>query len=601
MTADALEAWVSLTRIEEYLDAPEKEQYVVPGSEISFQDASIAWPSDGEDSERFVLRDINVKFPRRKLSVISGRTGSGKSLLLASMIGEVDKLAGRIEVPTAPALYERYDSKANKSDWIIDSAIAYVAQICFIENATIKENILFGLPYDAGRYRKVISACALTKDLEMLADGDNTDIGANGINLSGGQKWRLSFARALYSRAGILIMDDIFSAVDAHVGRHLYEEALTGEMGIGRTRILVTHHIQLCLPSTSYAVVLSEGSVEHAGLVDEMQREGVLSNILHQEHETRSDHQHDNREPELVAFHDDTMDSLVKILTRESESGSTYVNTVSDIKPGVQPRKFTEEEARESGAVKVSIWQEYLGTSGGVWFWAPILLLYATYQAMLLGRAWWVSLWARSYQPQSLLSAQDGAYHASHRRPIANMTPQHHQSDTLTFYLTIYVAISVAVCLMGTFRYFCVFWGSIKASRILFERLTYTILRAPLRWLDTVPVGRILNRFTADFVAVDSRMGKDLGFMLYQIIQLIGIIVAGTFVSPFMLLFAVVLLVLSLFVALRFLAGAREVKRLESNYKSPIFEQFGSILVGLGTIRAFDKAEIYITYVFSDP
>ena len=197
-------------------------------------------------------------------------------------------MAGRIEVPFAPPLSERHDFKANKSDWIIDSAIAFVAQICFIENATIKENILFGLPYDAGRYRKVVSACALTKDFEMLTDGDNTDIGANGINLSGGQKWRLSFARALYSRAGILVLDDIFSAVDAHVGRHLYEEALTGDLGKGRTRILVTHHIELCLPSTSYAVVLSEGTVEHAGFVEDLQRAGVLNQILSDEQQAQS-------------------------------------------------------------------------------------------------------------------------------------------------------------------------------------------------------------------------------------------------------------------------------------------------------------------------
>ena len=215
LTADALEAWVSLKRIAEYFEAPEKEQYIVPGAEISYRDASVAWPSDEDVPERFTLRNLNIRFPRRKLSVISGQTGSGKSLLLASIIGEVDKLAGRIEIPVAPPLSERHDFKANKSDWIIDSAIAFVAQICFIENATIKENITFGLPYDAGRYRKVISACALAKDLEMLTDGDSTDIGANGINLSGGQKWRLSFARALYSRAGILVLDDIFSAVDA--------------------------------------------------------------------------------------------------------------------------------------------------------------------------------------------------------------------------------------------------------------------------------------------------------------------------------------------------------------------------------------------------
>ena len=123
--------------------------------------------------------------------------------------------------------------------------------------------------------------------------------------------------------------------------------------------------------------------------------------------------------------------------------------------------------------------------------------------------------------------------------------------------------------------------GSLKASRHLFEKLTYAVLRAPLRWLDTVPVGRILNRFTADFVVVDSKMANDLGFLLYELVQLIGIMVAGIFVSPLILLFAILLLVLCVLVATHYLAGAREVKRLESNCKSPIFEQFGSVLSGL--------------------
>lgn len=123
---------------------------------------------------------------------------------------EADNLSGRVEAPRLPDSHERHDHKANKGDWIIDAAVAFVAQIPWIENASIKNNILFGLPFDTGRYRKVLSCCALEKDLEMLTDADETDIGANGINLSGGQKWRIGFARALYSRAGILILDDIF-------------------------------------------------------------------------------------------------------------------------------------------------------------------------------------------------------------------------------------------------------------------------------------------------------------------------------------------------------------------------------------------------------
>lgn len=210
--ADALEAWVSVKRIDEYLKAPEKDPYIISSDAIGFEDALIAWPSDSQeaDPDRFALKDINVQFPIKELSVISGNTGSGKSLLLASILGEADLLAGTVRVPEAPSSEERFDSKANKSDWIIDSAIAFVAQIPWIENATIKDNILFGLPYDSGRYKKVVRCCALEKDLDLLPDGELTDIGANGINLSGGQRWRISFARALYSRAGILVLDDIF-------------------------------------------------------------------------------------------------------------------------------------------------------------------------------------------------------------------------------------------------------------------------------------------------------------------------------------------------------------------------------------------------------
>lgn len=164
----------------------------------------------------------------------------------------------------------------------------------------------------------------------------------------------------------------------------------------------------------------------------------------------------------------------------------------------------------------------------------------------------------------------------------------------LWFYLSIYVGLSVVVCVVGSLRYLFVFLGSLKASRIMFEKLTYTVLRAPLRWLDTVPVGRILNRFTADFNIIDSRIANDVGFMLYELMQVLGITVAGLFVSLYMLLFAIVLLSICLFVAVQYLVGAREVKRLESNAKSPIFEQFGSALLGVGTIRAFDKADAYV-------
>jgi len=221
--------------------------------------------------DRFILRDLNLSFPSNSLSIISGPTGSGKSLLLAAILGEVDVLGGYITVPPSLPAKQRFDDKATAVDWIIPSAIAFVSQTPWIENATIKENIIFGLPFDENRYNKVIDACALTTDLHIFDDGDSTEVGSQGISLSGGQKWRLTLARALYSRAGILILDDVLSAVDAHVGKHIYNNALLGELATGRTRILATHHVALCLPRAEYTVRLSaRGVVDYAGLVREL-------------------------------------------------------------------------------------------------------------------------------------------------------------------------------------------------------------------------------------------------------------------------------------------------------------------------------------------
>ncbi|KAI9841606.1 MAG: hypothetical protein M1837_000513 [Sclerophora amabilis] len=448
LTTMLLDAWVSLERIEKYLESPEKVPSTTPADSVSFEHAYVAWPSDQEasSSEQFTLRDINVEFPNEELSVISGKTGSGKSLLIASVMGEADIISGVIKAPKPPAMHDRHDDKATRSNWIVPSSIAFVAQIPWIENATFKDNILFGLPFDDQRYRKVIYACALEQDLQMLSDADETEIGANGINLSGGQRWRVSFARALYSRAGILILDDIFSAVDTHVGRHLLEKALIGELGRGRTRLLVTHHVGLCLPHAQYSVCLENGAVEHAGLLDDLKRTGSLTEILKKEPSTTED---------VDALH----------LSDDDVDGKTNDNEMS-AKTIEKPRTFVEEEARERGKIKWDVYKEYLVSSGGVWFCGVSVVAFASAELLVLGR-------------------------------------------------------------------------------------------------------------------------------------LVGIFIAGTFVSPWMLLFALVILGVCLFYARRYLVGAREIKRLQSNTKSPILEVFSAALTGLQTIRAFDKAEDFIGSMFS--
>ncbi|KAI0126931.1 P-loop containing nucleoside triphosphate hydrolase protein [Xylariales sp. AK1849] len=593
LTTDLLDCWVSVKRIDAYLKGAEIEQFTKEADEVTFDDATIAWPAEqkDDDPDRFILRNVNVTFPKGELSVISGKTGAGKSLMLAAILGEVDILSGSISAPRAPPLSERHDSKANKGNWIIPGAIAFVAQIPWIENATIKDNILFGLPFDESRYTKTIEVCALKKDIEMFVDGESTEIGANGINLSGGQKWRITLARAIYSRAGILVLDDIFSAVDAHVGRHIFEKCLNGELGVGRTRILVTHHVALVEPKAKYLVELADGSVKNAGLVSELEEAGTLEQIK----------SHEQTELEIQADEDATAVNSEETSQADDEPiGEPLAKTPSKVQA---PKKFVEEETREQGAIKRHVYSIYLRDSGGWVFWSSVVLFFLGVQSLVLGRSWWLKIWTGTYEEASIQNHTAHPAYAysltlqqtsTHRLMRPLVQPDH----SLGFYLGIYVLLAIGSAILGTTRYYYIFHGSIRASRKLFARLNFVILRAPLRWLDTVPVGRVLNRFTGDFNSVDTHLAYSLAFGFASLLNLFGVIVAGLFVSPIILVLAFLLLLISVFFARQYLYGARPVKRLESTTKSPVFEQFGSALSGVTTIRGFDKAQTYVDRMY---
>jgi ABC-type multidrug transport system fused ATPase/permease subunit len=373
---DAIDSWISAKRIDDYLKGPEITKISKNNPDVAFENASIAWPVDEEteELERFVLRGVSLTFPSGELSVISGKTGTGKSLMLAAILGEADLLAGSIYVPDAIPLHERHDNKANRDTWILPNSIAYVGQIPWIENATLKDNILFGLPLDEDRYDQTIEACALRKDLDMLTDGERTELGANGINLSGGQKWRVTLARAIYSRAGILVLDDIFSAVDAHVGRHIFEKCLTGDICKGRTRILVTHHVALVEPKTKFIVELDDGIVKTSGLTSELEEDGTLELIKSHE---QSQQEILEEEAETAVNSEDPSD------TDGQENGDG--GALKKI-PSKAAQKFVEEETREKGAIKKRVYGTYLKDSGGWPWWTGSVILFLAFQVIILGK-----------------------------------------------------------------------------------------------------------------------------------------------------------------------------------------------------------------------
>lgn len=602
-----IEAKVSLKRIDKHLFSEEKVQNTIPSDSIKFVDAVISWPAEeGTPSEeRFTLSSVNLSLPKKGLTVISGKTGSGKSLLLASLLGEAEVLRGSIHVPVPPPLEERFDDRANKSNWIIDDAIAYVSQIPWIENATIRDNILFDLPMDEERYKKVLAACALEKDFEMLEDGELTDIGANGINLSGGQKWRVSFARALYSRAGILIMDDIFSALDAHTGRHLFNEALTGELGVGRTRVLVTHHVALCLPRTDYSVQLVDGTIGHAGTISELRAAGHLEDVLEEQSEREQGQDHgDLPGEELNDIVEDQ--SLERVWSRKSVPAAEQAEEAQQ--PKEPPKKFQQEEGRAVGAMKLINYTYYLKQGGGFFYWLLVLLAFTAAISVDISRSYWISIWTRAsaqndarpekHMLMSLQIQSSQHYQFQNQENDETIAARRAETHTVWFYLGIYALFSVMHSVCAGLKYFLTFKGSIKASRNMFDRLMDVMLRVPLRWLDTVPLGRILNRFTSDFNMIDSRMAYDAGFMMNNLVAAIAIMLTGAVVSPGILLFCIIPIAGCSYYSHLFLTGSREVKRLESNAKSPIFEQFGSALVGLQSIRAFGKTKTYVERMY---
>ena len=383
-----LEAAISATRIERYLKEQEVTRYTKVANNVSIRDASIAWPADSSNAAfGFMLRELSLSFPNNELSVISGKTGSGKSLLLAAIIGEAASLSGAIHIPI-PGI-ERYHNNTHLQTWIIPEAIAFVAQIPWIENASIKDNILFGLPCDEGRYTTTLFVCALIQDLDILPDGDLTDVGVGGINLSGGQKCRISLARAIYSRAGILILDDIFSSVDAHVGMHLFEHALCGELGKDRTRILVTHHTDLCISRASYHIELGNGrtlrkwpgdqeaqasfsdSHTHGAGIAAMDSHRLCTNPEDQQQEALNKPQETLQPEERPTKPNDTKYSTVEIRRKTNAT---------------KGKKFVEDEERENGSVKLATYKGYVDAAGGLWIPIIVVITHVGYMASITSR-----------------------------------------------------------------------------------------------------------------------------------------------------------------------------------------------------------------------
>ncbi|KAJ7717035.1 multidrug resistance-associated ABC transporter [Mycena metata] len=577
-----LQSLVSLRRIEKYLGTAEVS--AVPpldqqSQTIAFRSCTVTWPQDRSSltatatpsvtpsaastpRHKFVLVDLSLQFPPGELSLICGKLGSGKTLLLLALLGEADLLTGQMLCPRSPpnSLAGFTDILPSKEEWVVQGMCAYVPQAAWLRNASIKDNILFNLPYDDERYKLTLEVCALVSDLEILEDGDEAEIGERGVNLSGGQKARVSLARAVYSRASILLLDDVLSAVDAHTAHHLYHSCLRGELMQGRTVILVSHHVQLCAPGAAYIVALDNGRVQFQGNRDEFQSSGVMSGLVH------STTAKEEEETEVV------IDNAPALAPKHGEGSGSEDSTVAPAPAPKKektdgPRKLIEEEARAVGRVARDVWATYIKACGGVGYWSMFAIIFIIAALGPVLENGWVSYWSRG-----------------------------DTSNSAVYYITVYAIVSALLGLiLTTLRWLVLYTGSIHASTVLYKRLLEAVLFANIRFHDTVSRGRVLNRFGKDFEGIDSSLSDNFGRSTVYFISSITTIFTISFVGgiPFIIA-SVVTGIFYYNVAKVYGQTSRDMRRLDSVTRSPLYSMYSETIAGVAILRAFGASSKFL-------
>ncbi|KAF8893222.1 hypothetical protein CPB84DRAFT_1848688 [Gymnopilus junonius] len=574
---EGLQAFVSLKRIEKYLNIEEIDSFPRESSsavlDVELQSATIAWPrarsinADSTPRSAFSLKGISTAFPKGEISLICGRIGSGKTLLLLGMSTSIFR---SVSCPrSAPDSYSFLSEIDNMERWTVEGICAYVPQTPWLRNQTIKENVLFGLPFNAKRYNAVLEACALVHDLKILEDGDESEIGEQGINLSGGQKARVSLARAVYSRASVLLLDDVLSAVDAHTVDHLWQQCFKGELMTDRTVLLVSHHILLCGPDSKHILALENGRVQYSGSWKSFHGSTIMNSILVSSVAEYKAAANDNIQDSVEQIYESSAQSDAVVLSAaqvlqgngDAESATTIIRTR-------EPRKLVQEETRSEGRISLDVWKLYVQACGNLWFWAPCLSVVLLSCMSPVWENGWLKIWSAA----------------------------ENTSQRAIFYITVYAGIVMFEIFVKIIRWVILFSGSIRASKVLHKKLLEAVLFANIRFHDTVSRGRLLNRFGKDFEAVDNDLSNGLGRTVMIGVSLFISIGSLSYVGgwPFLLASACIITVVY-FIAQVFGQVARDLRRLSSITNSPLFGIYGETISGLVVIRAFGMPTKFLT------
>ncbi|XWS56831.1 hypothetical protein CRYUN_Cryun09bG0119300 [Craigia yunnanensis] len=543
---------VSADRVTSYLQEEEIEQDAieyVPKDQTEFEveidNGKFSW--DPESSNP-TLDEVQLKVKRGMKVAICGTVGSGKSSLLSCIIGEIGKLSGTIK---------------------ISGTKAYVPQSPWILTGNIRENILFGNPYDKNKYDRTVKACALTKDFELFSCGDLTEIGERGINMSGGQKQRIQIARAVYQDADIYLLDDPFSAVDAHTGTQLFEDCLMGILK-DKTILYVTHQVEV-LPAADIILVMQNGRIAQAGTFEELLKQNIgfevlvgahcnaLQSVLTVENSSRT-----CQDPGTDGESNTNLTSNPQLL--QTKHGSAHNLPLEITENG---GKLVQDEEREKGSIGKEVYWSYITTVKGGILIPIILLAQSSFQVLQIASNYWMAL---------------ASPPTSETEPTLGMN----------FILLVYSLLAVGSSLCVLLRVMLVAVAGLWTAQKLFINMLHSVLRAPMAFFDSTPAGRILNRASTDQSVLDLEMASKLGRCAFSIIQIIGTIAVMSQVAWEVFVIFIPVTAICIWYQQYYTPTARELARLEGIERAPILHHFAESLAGAATIRAFGQENRFL-------
>lgn len=625
MLNNVLQSKVSIDRVEEFLSEAETSKYEQLGNPtrgpnspiIGFEKATFSWESsDASNTSKadFKLRDLNIDFKIGELNVVIGPTGAGKTSLLLALLGEMELTEGRVFLPSA---MNRDDVTPNPQTGLAET-VAYCAQQAWLLNDTLRNNILFGNEFNEARYNAVIEACALKRDLEILDAGDQTEIGEKGITLSGGQKQRVSLARAIYSNSKHLLLDDCLSAVDSHTALWIYDKCLTGPLCAGRTTILVSHNVALTISQAAFVVAMENGRVVGQGLPYELASRGLLGSdelvsSAAQSNSVTRVQSSENLEEQGNAPAPSELKKEISKLAKDSKSDITENENDDEEIRKKTDGKLVKEETKSEGHVDSKVYIGYITAMGGFWFWVTIFVVYLGAQGLNVLQAWWIKVWTSEMNGPSgaftvSLLSKSGTYQLAERLQSFTFTNSFSSLSNATqtvsalesgpvvehspvYYIAVYALIGIAYTFAGMYKDLISYLGGVHASKKIFNDMLDSILRSKIRFFDATPIGRIMNRFSKDIEAVDQDLAPVATGVAHCALAALATTLLIAFITPGFLIAGIFIAAMYWAIGVFYLASSRDLKRIDSITKSPVYQHFGETLSGVSTIRAYGIAD----------